>query len=71
MRTNKVALLTLSALSWSSNMVLGRAIRGDIAPLTLSFWRWAIAGLLVPPLALPPGARRRQDARTGTRPRHA
>lgn len=50
---NPYLLLTLSVLSWSSNMVLGRAIRGDIPPLTLSFWRWVIAGLCVLPFALP------------------
>ena len=46
-------LLTLTVLSWSGNMVIGRAIRGDIPPLTLAFWRWVIALLLVLPLALP------------------
>jgi len=50
---NPYLLLTLSVLSWSSNMVLGRAIRGDVPPLTLSFWRWVIAGLFVLPFALP------------------
>ncbi len=46
-------LLTLTTLFWSGNMVLGRAIRGDIPPFTLAFWRWAIALLLIAPLALP------------------
>jgi drug/metabolite transporter (DMT)-like permease len=46
-------LLTLTTLFWSGNMVLGRAIRADIPPMTLAFWRWAIALLLVLPLALP------------------
>ena len=50
---NPYLLLTLTALSWSGNMVVGRAIRGDIPPLTLAFWRWAIAFVLVLPLALP------------------
>ena len=50
---NPYLLLTLSVLSWSSNMVLGRAIRGDIPPMALSFWRWVIAGLFVLPFALP------------------
>ncbi len=51
--TNPYLLLTLTVLSWSGNMVVGRAIRGDIPPLTLAFWRWVIALLLVLPLALP------------------
>ena len=51
--TNPYLLLTLTALFWSGNMVVGRGIRGDIPPLTLAFWRWLIAFLLVLPLALP------------------
>ncbi len=46
-------LLTLTALFWSGNMVLGRGIRGDVPPMALAFWRWAIAFVLVLPLALP------------------
>lgn len=46
-------LLTLTTLFWSGNMVLGRAIRDDVPPLTLAFWRWAIALALTLPLALP------------------
>jgi drug/metabolite transporter (DMT)-like permease len=46
-------LLTLTALFWSGNMVLGRGIRGDVPPLSLAFWRWAIAFLCVLPLAWP------------------
>lgn len=51
--THPYLLLTLTALFWSGNMVVGRAIRGDVPPLTLAFWRWTIALLLVLPLALP------------------
>ena len=50
---NPYLLLTLTTLFWSGNMVVGRAIRGDVPPLTLAFWRWAIAFLLTLPLALP------------------
>lgn len=50
---NPYLLLTLAALFWSSNMVIGRAIRGDIPPFTLAFGRWLVAGLIVLPLALP------------------
>lgn len=51
--TNPYLLLTLTVLFWSGNMVIGRGIRADIPPLALAFWRWAIAFLLVLPLALP------------------
>jgi drug/metabolite transporter (DMT)-like permease len=50
---NPYLILTLTALFWSSNMVLGRAVRADIPPFTLAFCRWAVAGLCVLPLALP------------------
>lgn len=46
-------LLTLTALFWSGNMVLGRGIRADVPPIALAFWRWIIALALVAPLALP------------------
>ena len=51
--TNPYLLLTLTALFWSGNMVLGRGIRADIPPMALALWRWLIAFLLVLPLALP------------------
>lgn len=51
--TNPYLLLTLTALFWSGNMVLGRGIRADVPPMALAFWRWAIAFCLVLPLALP------------------
>jgi drug/metabolite transporter (DMT)-like permease len=46
-------LLTLTVLFWSGNMVVGRAIRDDVPPLSLAFWRWAIALALTLPFALP------------------
>ena len=46
-------LLTLTSLFWAGNFVVGRAIRADVPPLSLAFWRWTIALLLTLPLALP------------------
>lgn len=46
-------LLTLTALFWAGNMVIGRGIRGDVPPLGLAFWRWTLALLITLPLALP------------------
>jgi drug/metabolite transporter (DMT)-like permease len=37
------AALALTALLWSSNFVIGRAVRGDMTPVTLNLLRWAIA----------------------------
>ena len=51
--THPYLLLTLTTLFWSGNMVIGRAIREDVPPTALAFWRWVIALLLVLPLALP------------------
>lgn len=42
-------LLTLAPLFWAGNMVLGRAMRYDIPPVAMSFWRWGLAGLILLP----------------------
>jgi drug/metabolite transporter (DMT)-like permease len=41
--------LTLASLFWSGNFIAGRALRGQIDPLTLNFSRWALALLLMSP----------------------
>jgi drug/metabolite transporter (DMT)-like permease len=46
-------LLTLTVLFWSGNMVMGRAVRADVPPIALAFWRWVIALGLTLPFALP------------------
>jgi drug/metabolite transporter (DMT)-like permease len=46
-------LLTLAVLFWSGNFVLGRAIRADIPPIGLAFWRWIGAAILATCLAAP------------------
>jgi len=45
--------LVLATLFWGLNTVIGRAVVGDIPPIAMSFWRWAIATLFVVPFALP------------------
>jgi len=42
-------LLVLTTLFWSGNFVLARLVRLDVPPIGLSFWRWALAGLLLLP----------------------
>lgn len=44
-------LLTLVALFWASNVVLGRGIAGRIPPVTLNTLRWAIALAILLPIA--------------------
>jgi len=46
-------LLTLAVFFWSGNFIVGRAVRADIPPIALAFWRWAGASVLVVLLALP------------------
>jgi drug/metabolite transporter (DMT)-like permease len=46
-------LLLLTVLFWSGNWVVGRGFRGEVPPVALAFWRWAIAFTCVLPLAWP------------------
>lgn len=46
------AALALTALLWSSNFVIGRAVRDDVSPATLNFLRWAIALAFLLPFTL-------------------
>ena len=52
-RTGAFLLLALANLLWSGNWVIGRALRDAIDPVTLTFWRWLIAVLVLAPFALP------------------
>lgn len=45
------ALLTVAPLMWAGNAVVGRAVHDLVPPLTLNFLRWAIAFVLLLPLA--------------------
>jgi len=42
-------LLTLSALFWGGNFVVGRWAHSEIGPISLTFWRWLIAALILMP----------------------
>ncbi|MDP2826708.1 MAG: DMT family transporter [Sulfuritalea sp.] len=46
-------LLTLANVFWAGNWIIGRAFRGELPPVALSFWRWVVALLCLLPLALP------------------
>jgi drug/metabolite transporter (DMT)-like permease len=58
-RTLSYLLLLISAASWGGNWVAARAITLDVAPFALSFWRWAIASVILLPFA---AAQLREDA---------
>ena len=48
--TASYLLLAAAALFWAGNFIAGRALRGDIPPVSLNFWRWTIAlVILLPP----------------------
>lgn len=44
-------LLAIVMLLWSGNMIVGRAVNGDIPPFTLALIRWTGAGLIALPFA--------------------
>ena len=44
-------LLVVAMLSWSGNMIVGRALAGIVPPLGLSLMRWSIAFFIVLPFA--------------------
>ena len=46
-------LLTLPTLLWAGNAVVGRLVSGLVPPMTLNFLRWALAFLLLLPVAGP------------------
>ncbi|MEO0341869.1 MAG: DMT family transporter [Pseudomonadota bacterium] len=57
------ALAMTAVLCWAGNFVLGRAIRADVPPIGLAFWRWVLASLILLPVALYASKEAWQDAR--------
>ena len=53
LRVSPYLLLILTTLFWSGNFVLGRAVREAAPPIALSFWRWAVALLILLPFVWP------------------
>jgi drug/metabolite transporter (DMT)-like permease len=45
-------LLVLATLFWSGNFVLGQAMSTEIPPVTMSYWRWQGALILLFPFAI-------------------
>lgn len=46
-------LLTLTTLFWAGNFVMGRAVKNSIPPISLAFWRWTLALVILIPFAIP------------------
>jgi len=51
--SNAYLLLSLTALFWAGNFVLGRGIHEFIPPIALAWTRWLFATLIVLPFAIP------------------
>lgn len=48
-----VHLFLISApVMWAGNFIVGRALRGDVPPVSLNFWRWTVALAILLPLNL-------------------
>ncbi|MEK0239317.1 DMT family transporter [Klebsiella variicola] len=48
-----IAVFTLPPLLWAGNFIVGRAVRNDIPPVTLTLARWLVALVIILPFALP------------------
>ncbi|MEM9715880.1 MAG: DMT family transporter [Pseudomonadota bacterium] len=57
------ALAVTAVLCWAGNFVLGRAIRAEVPPVGLAFWRWVLASLVLSPIALTASKEAWVDAR--------
>lgn len=40
-------LLLFPPLFWSGNFIIGRAVRADVPPVGLAFWRWCGGSILL------------------------
>ena len=56
-------LLTLAALFWSGNFVLGRGVNEIVPPVAFAFWRWAGALVILMPFAIRGVIRQRREIR--------
>lgn len=50
MKFRPQALLVFATLLWGGNFVIGRAVAGDIPPITLAFLRWVVAFIVFCPI---------------------
>jgi drug/metabolite transporter (DMT)-like permease len=57
------ALLAAANLLWAGNWVTGRALRDAFDPVTLNFWRWVVAAVVLAPFAVREVARQREAIR--------
>src|SRR2546428_719151 len=48
-RLSAFLLLALANLFWSGNWIAGRALRDMFDPVSMNFWRWTVAALVLAP----------------------
>lgn len=53
MKARTAILLTIPPMLWAGNAIVGRMVAPDVPPILLNFLRWAIAFVLLLPLAGP------------------
>ncbi len=46
-----IGLAVLAAFIWSGNFVVARAVKNEIPPISLSFYRWLLASIIIFPFA--------------------
>jgi len=46
-------LMLLPGLFWAGNAIVARSVAGEIPPVALAFWRWAVGAALILPFAWP------------------
>lgn len=46
-------LMLLTGLFWAGNAIVARSVAGEVPPIGLAFWRWAVGALVALPLAWP------------------
>ncbi|HIO92564.1 MAG TPA: DMT family transporter [Leucothrix mucor] len=47
-------ILLLPPLFWAGNFIVGRAIADQVSPVSLSFWRWFLALIIILPFVIKP-----------------
>ncbi|MFT4754276.1 MAG: drug/metabolite transporter (DMT)-like permease [Salibacteraceae bacterium] len=53
----------LATAIWSGNFVIARGLSDDISPISLAFWRWVIATVVLLPMAIKPLIKQRKEIR--------
>ncbi|MEZ9523697.1 DMT family transporter [Enterovibrio norvegicus] len=49
-----ILLATIATMSWAGNITLAKLVNANIPPLGLSFWRWAVAAVVLLPFVYKP-----------------